>query len=559
MRDGQENPVDGIEVMEEPGAVTPLRPVAAGVVAFVGRTLRGPVGRPVRLHSFTEFERVFGGLWQPAPLGHAVAHFFANGGTVALVVRVVNGAAATSLSLPTAEGGLGWVLRARHPGTREFLRASVDFDGLGADESDEFNLLVQRVRAPGGEAVESQECYPRASCVPGTPRFLGDLLADSALVALEGPWPVGRPAATPARSWICSRPDGDDGAPPTEHDLIGDPGARTGLQALADGGFQWLVLPPPARDRDLGPLVRFVAARFCGERQAMLLVDPPAAWDSAATACAALSDWSLRSADAALWFPWIETHDPLRGQSCRFPPSGAVAGLLSRQEGAHPPTLESSAALPLPPLRPGFALSVRVCPEERLRLGTLGANVPSTVRVPRGQCPPQVTLAAPTARSGFAARLLPRRRWQALLAAVLGGTRWVLFHAAPQGPAVWRPLADQVGRWLASQMDPAAATAGWFVVCDGRLHPPGTASGTVRFLIGLRDGDTWYTTLVTRTGSGVSVEPVSPNAWALLPRPTAVAPMPLPGPSTAPSSIPTAPAGATAPVAVPRRAGGQSG
>ena len=45
------------------------------------------MNHPVRLQSFAEFARVFGGLWRDGTMGHAVRHFFQNGGTDALIVR----------------------------------------------------------------------------------------------------------------------------------------------------------------------------------------------------------------------------------------------------------------------------------------------------------------------------------------------------------------------------------------------------------------------------------------------------------------------------------------
>jgi len=68
--------------------------VAAGVTAFVGRTLRGPVAQPVRIRNFAAFQQVFGGLWQPSSLSYAVEQFFDSGGREALIVRAVNGARA---------------------------------------------------------------------------------------------------------------------------------------------------------------------------------------------------------------------------------------------------------------------------------------------------------------------------------------------------------------------------------------------------------------------------------------------------------------------------------
>ena len=515
---------DGIRVTEQRAAELALEPV--GVVAFVGRTLRGPVNRPVAVRSFSEFERQFGGLWQPASLPYAVAQFFGNGGREALVVRVVNAARSATLTLPVAADGEGsngscWSLAALQPGTRECLRAAVDYDGLGPDETDEFNLLLQRVRSPGSEVVEAQEYYPRASALRGTPRYLEDLLASSGLVSCQQPCPGLRPLGTPARQWRCSRPDGDDGLAPSDHDLIGSPEARTGLFALAESRFQWLVLPPRARELPVGLTTWWVAARFCAERRVMLLVDAPAEWRSLPEAWAGLATWSLRSSAASLWFPWIEAPDPLRGSSARFPPSGAVAGLLSRHESQNPPWDEASMALALPPLRAEYRLSLPIPPAARARLGALGVNVPSVVRVPRGQCPPQVTLAAPVSRSPYAVRLLHQRRLQSLGEALLQGTRWVLFLAELDGNVVWRQVARQVGEWLArSTGREAGPDAGWFVVCDRRLNPTGEPTRVLRFLFGLADPETgvWHTFLVRHAPEGSELRPASANSWALAPR-----------------------------------------
>jgi len=70
----------GIVVAEGPGADSAIAALPTAVTAFVGRTLRGPVNRPVTLRSFAEFHQVFGGLWQPSPLSYAVEQFFEHGG-----------------------------------------------------------------------------------------------------------------------------------------------------------------------------------------------------------------------------------------------------------------------------------------------------------------------------------------------------------------------------------------------------------------------------------------------------------------------------------------------
>ena len=115
----------GIDVREETGAGQSIPRAQTAITAFIGRTLRGPLNRPVLLHGFADFERTFGGLWQPSTLSYSLEQFFENGGSSALVVRVANGARPCTIELPAGDERL--VLRALAPGTREFLRAAVDY------------------------------------------------------------------------------------------------------------------------------------------------------------------------------------------------------------------------------------------------------------------------------------------------------------------------------------------------------------------------------------------------------------------------------------------------
>ena len=170
----------GIRVEEERGPDQSIARLGTARTAFVGRTLRGPVDRPIFITSFTEFQHVFGGLWQPSPLGYAVEQFFDNGGREALIVRVVNGARSATLTLGAGAAALR--LRAVRPGTREFLRASVDYDNIPAENTAEFNLTVQRVRAQGTAQVEDQEIFRRLSLLPAAEGYLPRAIVGSELI-----------------------------------------------------------------------------------------------------------------------------------------------------------------------------------------------------------------------------------------------------------------------------------------------------------------------------------------------------------------------------------------
>jgi len=128
----RERQIPGFQVAVEVGAGQSIARVDTATVAFVGRALRGPVNRPVSIGSFAEFQAVFGGLWQPSTLSYAVEQFFENGGRHARIVRIVNGGRPATLTLPAGDAAL--TLEALCPGTREFLRAAVDYDNLAAGD-----------------------------------------------------------------------------------------------------------------------------------------------------------------------------------------------------------------------------------------------------------------------------------------------------------------------------------------------------------------------------------------------------------------------------------------
>lgn len=118
----------GVYIEEIPSGVRTITGVATSITAFIGRALRGPVDVPVRIQSFADYARLYGGLWRESPLSYAVQHFFQHGGRDAIIVRVFNGDLddnTAAITLPTATSNL--VLEAASPGTwGSALRATVD-------------------------------------------------------------------------------------------------------------------------------------------------------------------------------------------------------------------------------------------------------------------------------------------------------------------------------------------------------------------------------------------------------------------------------------------------
>lgn len=482
----------GVQAASRPGADSGIARVSGAVTAFVGRTLRGPVNRPVRLKSFAEYQQVFGGLWQPSPLSYSVEQFFDGGGREAVVVRVANGGARATIVLPSGREQL--VLQALSPGSREALRASVDYDNVAAHEEDCFNLVVQRVRTRGSEFIEDQEIFRRVSIRGGTARCVRSALMESTLVRLAGELPTTRPNRTfrpGARhpiGYVDCNTDGHDGAALTDYDLIGSPERRTGLFALGSAeDIDFLCLPPLERDRDVGPSALLVAAQFCRDNHLLLLVDPPAEWDSCGDALAGLRDLAFHSEQAVMCFPRIQAYDRLRGRYERFSNCGAVAAALCRME-QHRPLWQAAPDDELL-LRPGTRPARVLSETERTRLIAHGINPIQSLRSANPRPLALRTLAGGSGRSAASGLLSWQRRSLAVVKSIDLGTRWAALEA--HDPSIRLRLARQVEAFLR----PLVA-AGLFgdsqnethsrVICDERINSPeDVAAGRVSLLVTL--------------------------------------------------------------------------
>ena len=514
----------GIQVHEEAGSGQSIAQAPTAITAFVGRCLRGPVNRAVQLNCFADYQRIFGGLWQPSTLSYAIEQYFENGGRTAVVVRVANGARCCTLSLPAGEQRL--VLRALAPGTREFLRAAVDYDGIGDNEDDCFNLVLQRVRTPGSEHIEDQEIFRRVSLRADSSRNVTAVLAESELARVAGDLPAWRPDPTRhddprgIAGYVLSGPDADDGAPLTDYDLIGSAAQGTGLFALdAADTFNFLCIPPLARDVDLGASTLLVANRYCRDRRALLFVDPPLAWDTAAKAQAEMRDWQLPSDSACLFFPRLLGYDKLRGRFEAFAPCGAVAGTLSRAAELWPVWLSAQAEETV--LRPGLRPACAVDEDCRARLAACGVNTVQTVRRPGRESPPARTLAGPGAGSADWRSLPARRLALMIVNSIERGTRWMLFE--PNEPPTWQRAAAQVRAFLALLEERGAFAHRepgdrWFVLCDERVNRERhREQGIVNLMFGFpaaRAGG-FHAYLVSHRAGGSRVQTVSPNLVGL--------------------------------------------
>ncbi len=344
-------------------------------------------------------------------------------------MRVVNGARSATLSLSAGSGVLR--LRAVRPGTREFLRASVDYDNIPEEDTEQFNLTVQRgARArhlPGGGsgdippavgAADGRGLRGRCRC-----RFRAG-----------APGPASRRRSGPMLPW--TRPAG---SPSAMRRRIGRR-RRSALERLrsdrqrnrsdrsvrlgSGGLFQFPVHPAAVREQDVGPSALLVGARYCKERRALLIVDPPSRWHTADDALAGMRDWNFSNENALMYFPRVLAHDKLRGHFESFAPGGAIAACwraatsLPRYGGAAKP--EDAV------LRPGYRPTCLVTEDRRAKLASFGVNTLQAVRSANRSGPKPRTLGAGAAASAEWQQLPARRLALFILNSIERGTRWVV-------------------------------------------------------------------------------------------------------------------------------------
>ncbi|MET0535221.1 MAG: hypothetical protein ABW171_13460 [Steroidobacter sp.] len=501
-------------------AEQPIARANAQLTAFVGRTLRGPLHQPLTVRSFADFQQHFGGLWQPSPLSYAVEHFFEQGGRQAVIVRVANGAAPVTISLKCERQVLR--LEARAPGTREFLRASIDYDNIESGDDQRFNLVIQRVRSPGSERVEVQETFRGLSVDPESPRFVTAALLESNLMRVRGEVPSLRPDRTFLTGtnlpvgYVSSNPDGDDGKPITDYDVIGSATRSTGLfalEAVEELGFVYV--PPLARNIDVGISALLVAMRFCRDKRAMLIVDPPASWENAVEALRAIKALDFRSDNALMFFPRISAMDRLRGRTEIFGNGGAVAGLLSRSGDAVAAALSEREPEPL--LRSSTAkLAREVSSADRWSLAAQGVNVLQSVRNPDREWPALRTLACGASASSDWSYLAQRRFALFTINAIERGTRWCA--GLPSNMHVWMPLSRQISNFL-SELRSAGAFASvpadqaFLVICDERINDDERDGINVLVQFAATHAGEYHSFMLTHRPSGSTVKPVMVNRF----------------------------------------------
>jgi len=533
----------GVYIEEIPSGVRTITGVATSITAFLGSTPRGPANEPVTINSFGDFERTFGGLAVDFPLSYAVRDFYLNGGSQALIVRLYaapnTGGVATvtldDLKLAAASPGL-W---------GNELQVAIDFDvpdevkaNLGEPV---FNLTVKlgsaserflnvtlgdnarridRVLKSGSSWLRWKGDWPAPADAPkaaaaktaaGTLKSKRTAL-DGAIATLAAATQAGDAAAiTAANAALAtaqtaydavfnqlnvSGTGGKASEPLTAATYLGSQADKTGIFALDKADlFNLLCILPEARDGDIAANVYQAAMAYCAQRRAMLIVDPPTAWDdNPVTAASAARDGLAglglsgdAARNAALYFPRLLEADPLRnGQLDSFVPCGAIAGIMARTDTARGVWKAPAGLAAAVNGIQGFTVNLNDA--ENGMLNPLGINCLRSFPV-NGR----VVWGARTLRGADALgdeyKYVPVRRLALFIEESLyRGTQWVVFE--PNDEPLWSQIRLNVGAFMNGLFRQGAfqgktPAEAYFVKCDKESTPQNDINlGIVNIVVG---------------------------------------------------------------------------
>ena len=486
----------GVYIEEVPSGVRTIVGVATSMTAFVGRARRGPVNEPTHIQSFGEFERLFGGLWTASTMSYAVQHYFLNGGTDALIVRIVHSEGDPTKDASKAGINIGGLdLEAENEGDwGNRLKAIVKHETKDPDDDQLFNLTIQELASTdiNDKNVVAFEEFRNVSTDTASPRYMKNVLENqSSWVRTGTVIPVNQPSALEIMLT-----GGRDGDALVAADYEGDEDAKTGIYALEKADlFNLLCIPPftSEQDADVGTLSK--AMEYCRDRRAMLLVDPPATtWTGPNSINTIVTEslsssgvFTLRDKNSIVYYPRVKMADPLQeNRLAEFAPCGVVAGVFARTDAQRgvwkaPAGLEAS-------LTGVQELAYKMTDGENGKLNPIGVNCLRTFPVIGNVVWGARTMnGADVLASEW--KYVPVRRLALYIEESLyRGTQWVVFE--PNDEPLWAQIRLNGGTFMQDLFRQGAFQGSspreaYFVKCDKETTTQSDRDkGIVNILVG---------------------------------------------------------------------------
>lgn len=342
----------GLYIEELPLNAHSISAAPTSIAAFVGYShpyLTRKFGEAVRIFSFTDFEREFGGLFSSdlvdPNLGRAVNQFFLNGGSDAYVVglrpRLYDNNGAVVGTFGTLGGEIAFTTTVTTNAATDglLLTAKVLADVVP------LTAVVTNVRASPvpvansvfdliltyGSTIETYRGLDLAGVGDNAPdKVVNSRSTLVELTALTGGFGTAFPSNA-GGTFVFAASNLPGGSTFT---FLGDD-YNDQLQANSSLDkveiFNLLVLPGVSDNNVLS-----TGLSFAERKRAFMIVDPP--FNAAADASGAMTPITTamnnipRSQNGAIYFPWLLSTDPVRGITVPMPPSGFVAGVYARTD-----------------------------------------------------------------------------------------------------------------------------------------------------------------------------------------------------------------------------------
>jgi len=484
----------GVYVEEIPAQSKPIEGVSTSVAAFVGLAPGGPINPPMRISNWTQFARLYGDPANPdngpfmegGYLAHAVYGFFANGGSLAWIVRVgkEDGAPTAQAALPAATDASVETFRAlAQKGVDGSIAVEIEEENPGGEKAD----ATYKVTVSSGPEREE---YEGLTLKKGRNNIVTKVNASSKLIKLEEtgasvPEELRVPATGKYSLSVPSMPAGEIEA----GDFEGDVAKRRGMGSLAALQEVSMVVMPDlmalGKNGDGDVQIRDLQGKMIahcenmGERMAILDSPPDLLPQD-------ILEWRMETAGydskfATLYYPWIEVMDPISKRPMMVPPSGHVAGIWARTDstrGVHKAPANEV-------VMGANGLGFQITGGEQGALNKVGINCIRSfpgrgIRV----------WGARTISSDPEWRYLNvRRLFNFISESIMDGTQWAVFE--PNDQRLWTSLQVSASNfltrvWRDGALFGANPGEAFYVKCDAETNPPDMVeAGQVTVEIGI--------------------------------------------------------------------------
>lgn len=489
----------GIYIEELPSAARTITAAPTSITVFLGYThpfkTRDPsksdddpnasnFGKPIRIFNFSDYERMFGGLFHSDCIDNSVAYavqqFFLNGGADAYVVglepKIWSNGTATDYLPAEVQLSAGFKLQAREP--TDAMTMTVTLSNASSNVADITISYGKQVETYRGVSIDASDA--------GKPSHIETQLQNSKLVKVVN---LNASGAYSITSEVFPSPTLPAGASTYDSSDFTDAlESSTPLDKIDI--FNLMVIPGVVDN-----LVLTKAQVFCEQKRAFLIMDAPANYkvndlvNDLGNQKEMVADIPT-SPNAALYLPYLKTIDPIGGDIIDVPPSGFIAGIFARTDTNRGVWKAPAGLETVIKNTTGVDADGRMTD---MQAGVLNKNMINAIRTFPGVG--TVTFGARTYIGSNPAfdqwRYVPVRRMALFIEQTLySNLGWVVFE--PNDEPLWAAIRTSIERFMLSLFKQGAfqgskPSDAFLVKCDSSTTTQfDIDSGRVNILVGFR-------------------------------------------------------------------------